>query len=65
MKCRVGDLAVVVDSYYRSNLGRIVRVIASHDGAGDIVFNAWLGQVWLVSCAQPMTWSVKGKRYRR
>jgi hypothetical protein len=64
MKCRVGDLAVVVDAYYRSNLGRIVRVLAPHDGAGDIFFTN-VGQVWLVECAQPMTWSVGRRRYRR
>ena len=64
MKCRVGDLAVVIDAYYRSNLGRIVRVIAPHDGSGDLVFTN-VGQVWLVDCAQHMTWSVKKKIYRR
>ena len=64
MKCRAGDLAVVIDAYYRSNLGRIVRVIAPHDGSGDLVFTN-VGPVWLVDCAQRMTWSVKGKRYRR
>lgn len=63
-RCKAGDLAVVVDAYYRSNLGRIVRVIAQHDGKGDLVFRD-AGVVWLVQSSQPMTWTVAGKRFRR
>jgi hypothetical protein len=65
MKCRVGDLAIVIDAFHRRNLGHIVRVIATHDGTGDIVFPVETGQVWLVEAAQPLTWSRHGKRYRR
>ena len=64
MKCRVGDLAVVIDAEHGCNLGKIVRVIKPHDGSGDIVF--WgADNVWLVECAHPLTWSVGKKRYRR
>lgn len=63
-RCKAGDLAVVVGAYYRSNLGRIVRVVAPHDGKGDIVFRG-VGIVWLVHASQPMTWTVDRKRFRR
>lgn len=63
-RCKAGDLAVVVDAYYRSNLGRIVRVIAPHDGKGDLVFSS-AGIVWLVQSPQAMTWTVGRKRFRR
>ena len=64
MKCRVGDLAVVIDAYHRSNLGRIVHVIAPHDGTGDLPFRD-AGPVWLVQADQPLTWSVAAKQVRR
>jgi hypothetical protein len=63
-RCKPGDLAVVVDACYRTNLGRIVRVVAPHDGKGDLVFSR-AGIVWLVQSPQPMTWTVGRKRYRR
>ena len=65
MKCRVGDLAIVIDAFHRRNLGYIVQVIAAHDGTGDIVFPVEAGQVWLVEAIRPLTWSNNGKRYRR
>lgn len=49
---------------YNINLGRIIRVIAPHDGAGDICFYGE-GLVWLVESSQPLTWTVGKKRYRR
>lgn len=63
-RCRAGDLAVVIRAHYSCNLGRIVRVLAPHDGMGDRVFHN-AGVVWLVECAQPMTWSIGKKRFRR
>lgn len=64
-RCSVGDLAVVVYANHRCNLGRIVRVIAAHDGKGDMVYGAEAGPVWLVESAQPLTWNVKSRRFRR
>jgi hypothetical protein len=63
-RCRAGDLAVVVDAYYRSNLGRIVKVLAPHDGQGDLVFRG-VGAVWLVKSPQTMTWTIGSRRIRR
>ena len=64
MKCKPGDLAVVVNAQHRCNIGFIVQVLEPHDGLGDIVFKGQ-GHVWLVKCHRPMTWYVRGKRYRR
>ena len=64
MRCKPGDLAVVVNAQCRCNIGFIVEVIAPHDGAGDIVFTGH-GHVWMVKCHKAMTWYVRGKRYRR
>lgn len=65
MKCRVGDLAIVIDAFHRGNLGHIVRVIGTHDGTGDIVFPVESGHVWLIEAARPLTWSMHEKRFRR
>lgn len=63
-RCRPGDLAVVIQSFHRANLGRIVRIVALHDGRGDLVYRD-AGPVWLVRAADPMTWTQTGRRYRR
>lgn len=64
VRCKAGDLAVVINAFHYSNIGRIVKVLALHDGQGDLFFHE-RGIVWLVESAQPMTWSVYKKRYRR
>lgn len=64
MRCKPGDLAVVVNAQFRSNVGNIVRVIAPDHGAGFVQF-VGEGRVWLVECHRPMTWATYGKRYRR
>lgn len=45
MRCRVGDLAVVISADIPSNLGRIVKVLARHDGCGLLRFKR-NGMVW-------------------
>ena len=64
MRCRVGDLAVVIRANLPSNLGNIVRIVAPCNGSGDIVFTKD-GPVWIVECQRRMTWELRGKRYRR
>lgn len=64
MKCKPGDLAVVVHAQCPSNLGKIVHVVALHDGTGAVSFTGQ-GHVWLVKCPTPLTWYMRGKRYRR
>jgi hypothetical protein len=57
-------LAVIVVADYKTNLGRIVRVIKADDGTGDIDFGC-REIVWFVESAQSLTWTVGKKRYRR
>jgi len=64
MRCKPGDLAVIIDAFNRTNIGRIVKVIALHDRKGTLTM-ADSPDVWLVHCAQPLTWTVGDKRYRR
>jgi len=60
-RCRPGDLAVVIEAKIKSNLGRIVRVIALHDGTGPL---GAIGPkpVWLVSASTAMNWRIGSKR---
>jgi hypothetical protein len=62
--CVAGDLAIVINAHHRCNIGRIVKVLAQHDGKGDLVFRD-VGVVWLVESPQPMTWTIGKRRIRR
>ena len=64
MKCKVGDLAVVIRAQCRCNLGRIVLIVAADDGTDFVSFKNE-GPVWRVKSESPQTWYVGGKRYRR
>ena len=64
MRCKPGDLAIVICAEIRGNLGNIVRVVAPHDGSGTLRFPNE-GHVWIVDCPRLMTWYLNGKRYRR
>ena len=64
MNCKIGDLAIVVNAQYRCNIGNIVRILAPHDGTGNINFFDQ-GQVWVAECARPMKWEGCGRIYRR
>lgn len=63
-RCKPGDLAVVIEAANQANIGRIVKVVALHDGKGPL---GAIGPrpVWLVHAPTPMTWSDGPKRYRR
>ena len=64
LRCKPGDMAIVVDARYKCNLGAIVQVIELHNGVGDIRYfkkhNAWLAK-----SSKPLKWVVNGKCYRR
>ena len=64
LRCKPGDLAVVIDARYKCNLGAVVQVIEMHNGFGDIRYfkkhNAWLAK-----SSKPLKWVVNGKCYRR
>ena len=64
MRCRPGDMAVVLDAVHKSNIGKIVTVIELHDGLGDVVLKLE-EPVWLVRCCVPLTWTNGKKRWRR
>ena len=64
LRCRPGDLAVVIDARLPSNLGRIVRIVAQHDGTGVLAYPPSVA-TWLVTSPCFMSWVMNGKRYRR
>jgi hypothetical protein len=64
LRCRPGDLAVVIQAQLATNLGRIVRIIGIDDHNGDLRFPIQT-PTWLVRCDSPMTWRQNNKRYRR
>ena len=63
MRCKSGDLAVIIDAFNRSNIGRIVKVVGRHDGRRTLAM-ASSPNLWLIQCAQPLTWTIDDKRYR-
>lgn len=64
LRCKPGDLAIVIDAHYKCNLGVIVQVIKLHDGLGvpsyPLEQNAWLAKT-----SKVLKWTAKGKVYRR
>ncbi|CAM8647916.1 hypothetical protein MCEGEM3_02726 [Oxalobacteraceae bacterium] len=64
LRCRPGDLAIVIQAEFAINLGRIVRIIGVDDRKGDILFPEQT-PTWLVRCELPMTWHNDNKRHRR
>ena len=64
LRCRPGDLAIVIYAKNVSNLGRIVRVIQRDDGSGAFRYGESI-PAWLAESPTPMTWYVNKKRYRR
>jgi len=56
MRCRAGDLAVVIKAANECNVVRIVSVLRLHDHTGDLVFDT-SEPVWVVECAEPMLWT--------
>jgi hypothetical protein len=62
-RCKPGDLAVVIDAAHKANIGRIVKVLAMHDGSGPL---GAVGPkpVWLVSAPTPLTWRDGSVRFR-
>lgn len=64
MRCREGDLAIVIRAENKCNLGLIVRVVRLHDDTGDLAYHID-APVWLAECSRPMTWTKGKKRFRR
>lgn len=64
LRCKPGDLAVVIQAQFTTNLGRIVRIIGIDDRKGDLRYPVAI-PTWVVRCDLPMTWYDNNKRYRR
>ena len=64
LRCRPGDLAIVISAKYASNLGRIVRVIRRDNGNGALRYKESI-PTWLVESPTLLTWYAYKKRYRR
>jgi hypothetical protein len=62
LRCKPGDLAIVIDAKYKRNLGIIVKVIELDDRTGPVRF-ALDTPVWLIESQEAMTWVVNGTRY--
>jgi hypothetical protein len=64
LRCRPGDLAIVIQAQFPTNMGRIVRIIGVDDRKGDLLFPLQT-PTWEVRCELPMTWRSNNKRFRR
>jgi hypothetical protein len=64
LRCKPGDLAVVINATHRCNLGLIVRVIELQNCKGKIFFPRDK-PAWCAESQRQMTWVIDGKRYRR
>ena len=62
LRCKPGDLAVVIDAKYKRNLGIIVKVIEIDDRTGPVRY-ALQTPVWLAQSQKAMTWVANGRRY--
>ena len=63
-RCKPGDLAVVIEAANRVNIGRIVKVVALHDGKGPLAMIRPC-PVWMVKAPTALIWRDGHKRYRR
>ena len=62
LRCKPGDLAVVISAKYRRNLGIIVRVISMDNRTGALRY-PWETPVWLAESEKLMVWVSDGKRH--
>lgn len=64
LRCKVGDLCVVVKARSTANLGRIVRVVAPYSRELDDF--PMESADWMVECSTTLTWKrPPDKRWRR
>jgi hypothetical protein len=64
LRCKPGDLAVVISAQNSANIGRIVRVLRLDQGTGLLTYPVNT-PTWLTVSEHPMTWFVKEKRIYR
>ena len=56
MKCKPGDMAVVLSASHKSNVGRFVSVIELYTSTDDTNLD-WVPPVWLVESNAPLMWT--------
>lgn len=64
LRCKPGDLAIVIKATIPENLGLIVKVICRDPGKDIIRFHE-RENAWFVESQLPMTWLVNQKKYQR
>ena len=64
MRCKKGDLAIVVSANYEENIGSIVTVISMVSTNGFLNMQNQ-GPLWLVSCQHNMKWTFNTKVFRK
>jgi hypothetical protein len=64
LRCKPGDLAIIVKAYNRCNIGTIVQVIRRDDGQHPLSFSSYI-PCWLVTSAKRLTWTKNGKKVCR
>ena len=60
MKCKPGDMAVVMDAFHKTNVGTFVNIVELYD-TKDSMNLARSQPVWLVASYAPLTWT-RGQR---
>ena len=56
MKCKPGDMAVVLTAFHKSNVGMFVNIVELY-GTGGGMNLACSQPVWLVESYAPLTWT--------
>jgi hypothetical protein len=64
MRCKKGDLAIVVSANYEENIGCIVTIISMVSTNGFLNMQNQ-GPLWLVSCQHNMKWTFNTKVFRK
>lgn len=64
MRCKKGDLAIVISAHYKDNIGCIVTIIRMARKNGFLNMKNQ-GPLWLVSCGQNMKWTKENKIFRK
>ena len=64
LKCRPGDLAIVIAARNVCNLGNIVHVVEPYTNQWKRYVSG-CGHIWFVKASHPLTWSEGDKLIRR
>jgi hypothetical protein len=62
MKCKLGDLALVIDAVNPENIGRIVSVVRLQNNEDELKIQD-LGIIWHVKSFDKLFWSIGNAMY--